>query len=80
MYTYGNEVIRALNIPVEVPFIEFTKNNDDWMNEIHKDYHGNRAYSIENEQLPGILHPTLQDMMSYRSFSPEKTNLFVTGV
>jgi len=78
--TYGNDVIRALHAPDNIPYIEFTKNNDDWMNEIDQDYRGNRAYSIEGEYLPGIVHPTLHQLLDFRSFHPEKTNLVVTGV
>lgn len=32
--THGNKVISELVTPVEVPFIEYTKSNDDWLNEI----------------------------------------------
>ena len=76
--SHGNQVIPQLLTPVEVPFISFTKSNDDWLNE--KYYKGTRQFSIEDEQIPGFEHPTLRDMLNYRKFFPEKSNIFVTGV
>lgn len=80
--TNGNQVISVLQNKLKLPFLEFTKSNDDWLNEISAEisYNGHRAYSIEEETLPGIDHPTLKQMLDYRDFDSAKTNLFVTGV
>lgn len=80
--TFGNKVISALKPPSDVAELYFTKSNDDWLNEIDakKAYSGVRNYALEGENLPSIEHPTLKNLLDFRGFEPEKTNLFVTGV